>query len=284
MVITDLYRSFLKDLSTLYSNEEASVITSLIFEHFMGIDRAAIIKEPGRLVDEKIIPAINASLEELLAHKPVQYITGEAWFYKIKLKVSPAVLIPRPETEELAELVIHEIKNRPFCKIIDIGTGSGCLAIAIKKEVPSSLLTALDSSGKALDIAKENAAKQFTKIHFIDLDFLDEKSYSRLEKYHVIVSNPPYIPLDEKQTMSENVTGYEPHEALFVNSGQPLLFYEKIVDFAKDHLLEKGMVFLETHEDFADAVGKLFDENLYKTVVKKDLSGKQRMVVATRAL
>ena len=282
MTINELYRSFLSELSRTHSSHEASNITSLIFEYFAGIDRSSLIKDPGKVLSEENIVAINDSLVSLKKNKPVQYIIGEAWFYKMKLKVSDAVLIPRPETEELVEAVIKAVKNKPGLKIIDIGTGSGCIAIALKKNIAASAVTAIDISADALDIAKENAANQHTIINFFQSDFLSRENNKLLEKYDVIVSNPPYIPKNELELMDKNVTAYEPHIALFVDNDQPLIFYEKINAFAKDHLNEHGMIFLETHEDLAETVCKLFDERIYKSAIKNDLFGKQRMVIVTR--
>ncbi|MFT3908657.1 MAG: peptide chain release factor N(5)-glutamine methyltransferase [Ferruginibacter sp.] len=282
MTVNELYRSFLKALPQTHSSHEASNITSSIFEYFAGIDRSALIKDPNRVLDEKTIGLINESLAALKKNKPVQYITGEAWFYKMKLKVSPAVLIPRPETEELAEAVIHHIKNKQAIKIIDIGTGSGCIAIAIKKNATASTITAIDISDDALLIAKENASTQNTSIHFLQTDFLSEKNWGLLEKYDVIVSNPPYIPEKEMGKMDKNVTAYEPHTALFVENNRPLIFYEKIAAFGKQHLTDNGMIFLETHEDLAEETCKLFNDAFYKAIIKNDLFGKQRMVIATK--
>lgn len=282
MTVNELYRSVLKALSQTRSSHEASNIASTIFEHFAGIDRSALIKDPGLILDEKIILLINASLAALNKDKPVQYITGEAWFHKMKLKVSPAVLIPRPETEELAETVIQYLKNKPVKKIIDIGTGSGCIAIAIKNNVPFAAITAIDISHDALAVAEENALAQNTAINFLQTDFLSEKNWPQFEKYDVIVSNPPYIPENEMERMDKNVTAYEPHTALFVENKNPLIFYDKIAAFGKQHLTENGMIFLETHEDLAEETCKLFNDDLYKAEIKKDLFGKQRMVIVTR--
>ncbi len=284
MTVNELYRSFLKELSQFHSSHEASNITSIIFEYFAGIDKAALIKDPGKQLEPDIISVINRSLDELKEHKPVQYITGEAWFFKMKLKVTPDVLIPRPETEELVETLLNTIKDKKSTTILDIGTGSGCIAIAIKKNQPSAIVTAMDISPGALNIAKENAAKQSAELKFVLLDFLSELNWNRLEKYDVIVSNPPYIPRAESETMNKNITAYEPHTALFVDNHQPLIFYEKIALVGKEHLKEKGMIFLETHEDFAGEVCKLFNNEFYTAVIKKDIFGKQRMVIATRCL
>lgn len=284
MTANELYRSFLNELSHIYPNTEAADITSIIFEHFAGLDRKALVQDPGRILDKQIMLRISESLADLKNHKPVQYITGEGWFYKMKLKVSPAVLIPRPETEELAEAVINSIQEQKNATIIDIGTGSGCIAIAIKKNIPACNMTAIDISATALKIAKENAADMNADVRFIETDFLSEEKWDNLGKYNVIVSNPPYIPENEMDKMDKNVTAYEPHGALFVDNQRPLIFYEKIHFFAGEHLDKKGMIFLETHEDLAQEVCRLFNADNYIPVIKKDISGKERMVIVTKRM
>ena len=265
MTVNELYRCFLKELSLIYPEHEASNITSIIFEHFAGLTRSSLIINPHLILNDEIITLINESLGALKSHKPVQYITGEAWFYKMKLTVSPAVLIPRPETEELVEKVIDFLKSKPISDVLDIGTGSGCIAIAIKKNVPETRITAIDIRHEALAIATQNAKDQHTDINFLQVDFLTEQTWNRLEKYNVIVSNPPYIPENELKRLDKNVSDYEPHIALFVN--QPLIFYEKIEAFCRLHLDKNGAIFMETHEDYAQDVSILFTNEFYTCVI-----------------
>ena len=281
MTVNELYRYFLTELEGIYEKNEAANICSMLFENIAGITRPALIKEPDRVLDESTVLRLNSCLEELKDHKPIQYVTSEAWFYKMKLKVSPAVLIPRPETEELADLVISYLKDKPSANLLDIGTGSGCIAIAIKKNLPVVSVIAIDISNDALSVAKENAARVQTGIDFQKVDFLEEKMWGSLPSFDVIVSNPPYIPENEKQLLDKNVTAFEPHTALFVTNERPLIFYEKIAAFGKKHLKENGKIFLETHEDFADEVAALFNDHHYSAVIVNDMNGKQRMVIAT---
>ncbi len=282
MTVNELYRSFLTELEHIYESSEAANINSMIFESIAGITRSSMIKDPTQIPNSKISSRLNECLLELKKYKPVQYVIGEAWFYKMKLKVSPAVLIPRPETEELVDAVIHYLKDKPDAAILDIGTGSGCIAIAIKKNLPDVHVTAIDISNKALIIAKENSARQQTNINFIQLDFLDEKTWQSLPLFDVIISNPPYIPENEKQKLDKNVTEFEPHLALFVENNQPLIFYKKIAAFGKKKLKEKGKIFLETHEHFAEETAALFNDAYYSAEIRKDIYEKQRMVIATR--
>lgn len=282
MTVNELYRKFLAELGDIYETSEAANISSLVFENIAGITRAGIIKEPGRILEESISTQLNHCLIRLKMHEPVQYIIGEAWFYNMKLKVSPAVLIPRPETEELVEAVIDYSKDKTDLSILDIGTGCGCIAIAARKNLPGSLVTAIDLSLDALNIAKENSSSQKTDINFIQLDFLDEKNWPSLPMFNIIISNPPYIPADEKGSLNKNVTAFEPHLALFVENNRPLIFYEKIAGFAMTHLKDNGKIFMETHEHLAEETAALFNNAYYSAIIKKDMQEKQRMVMVTR--
>lgn len=281
MTVNELYRSFLADLEQVYERPEAAHINSMIFESITGITRQGLIKDPNQKIDAEKISLLKDALSQLKLHKPVQYVTGEAWFYKMRLKVSSSVLIPRPETEELTEAIIAYLRDRPAAAILDIGTGSGCIAIAIKKNIPGVHVTAIDVSNEALAIAKENAAQQETSIDLMQLDFLDEKNWASIPSFDVIASNPPYIPEREKALLDKNVSAFEPHLALFVENNSPLIFYEKIAAFGKTHLKESGKIFLETHERFAEETAALFNDGHYSAEIKKDLHGKQRMVIAT---
>ena len=282
MTVNELYRYFLAELEEIYDKHEASNICSMLYESIAGITRSVLIKDPDRVLDEKTVLKLNGCLRELKDHKPIQYIIAEAWFYKMKLKVSPAVLIPRPETEELADIVIKYLKDKPAATLLDIGTGSGCIAIAVKKNIPGLHVTAIDISDDALAIAKENSIQQQTDIDFQLVNFLDEKTWESYPSFDVIVSNPPYIPENEKQLLDKNVTAFEPHTALFVENDRPLIFYEKIAAFGKNHLKGAGKIFMETHEEFAKETAGLFNNDFYSAVIVNDINGKQRMVIATR--
>ena len=224
------YRIFLLQLQAIYNLNEATIITDWVLESLAGIQRFDVVKEPEKLLPDTITVALEVALAALLKHKPVQYVTREAWFYNMKLKVDEHVLIPRPETEELVKLVLDAAKDAEVLNpsILDIGTGSGCIAIAVKKNLPAASITAIDVSESALAIAKDNAAVQQTEIKFLKINFLEESQWASLPVFDVLISNPPYIPMDEKEKMDKNVTSFEPHQALFVPDRSPLLFYEKI--------------------------------------------------------
>ncbi len=281
MVLQKLYRHFLTSLKEIYSDSEAGIITDWVFETVANCTKTDVLINPQQQLNNETIQPLNNALKKLLHHMPVQYVLGEAWFYKMKLKVSPSVLIPRPETEELVLEITNHLSEHTAANALDIGTGSGCIAIALKKNVPQITITAIDKSSEALQIAFENASIQETPITFLSLDFLEENSWKGLSKFDIIVSNPPYIPFNEKQLMDKNVTAHEPHIALFVPTESPLIFYEKIALFGKTHLNKRGKIFMETHEAFAGEVSLLFEKNNYKSNIKKDMYGKQRMVIAT---
>lgn len=283
MTIKKQYHFFLQELKAIYSLSEATIVTDWVFESIAGIQRFDVVKEPEKLLNAAITEQLQIALADLLLHKPIQYVTGEAWFYNLKLCVNEHVLIPRPETEELVELVLASSIARfnPSPAILDIGTGSGCIAIAIKKNLPAAVVTAIDVSRQSLYIAAINAATYEAGIEFINIDFLAEVQWAQLLMFDIIISNPPYIPVNEKENLDTNVSAYEPHQALFVPNNAPLLFYEKIAAFGIKHLNPNGQIFMETHEDFAKETALLFNKNYKDVSIKKDFFGKERMVIAT---
>jgi len=281
-MIKELYRNFLVQLQKIYSLGEATTITEWVFEKMASLKRSDILKNPEKIITPAADKLIQETLQELLLHKPVQYVLGEAWFYHTKFKVNAHVLIPRPETEELVEQLITDRKSKlTDPAILDIGTGSGCIPIAIKKNLPASKLTAIDVSEAALVLAKENATLHNANINFMLLDFLDESTWLSLPMFDIIISNPPYIPINEKEKLAKNVADFEPQLALFVPNKSPLIFYEKIAAFGRDHLLPNGKIYLETHEDFAKETAALFRTYYQTVMIKKDMYGKERMIIIT---
>ncbi len=281
MIIKELYRNFLLQLQGIYELSEAITITDWAFEKIASLKRSDILKKPTQQLNPSTIRSLNDALGELLEHKPIQYILGEAWFYNMKLKVNDQVLIPRPETEELVEWIILNRKSKlTDPSMLDIGTGSGCIAIALKKNLVASKITAIDQSEKALVVAKRNALLHNTTIHFLQLNFLDESQWDKLPLFDVIISNPPYIPMKGKTGMAKNVVNFEPHTALFVPDENPFIFYEKIAAFGKTHLQLNGQIFVEINEHFAKEVFTIFKNNFTEVQIKRDLSGKERMIMA----
>ena len=282
MMLKELYRNFLVQLQKIYSLSEATVITDWAFEKMASLKRSDILKNPEKIIPPAADELIQNTLRELLLHKPIQYVLGEAWFYHMKIKVNEHVLIPRPETEELVEQLIQDRKSKlTDPAILDIGTGSGCIPIAIKKNLPASRLTAIDVSKDALALAKENADLHNAHISFTELDFLEEANWSALGLFDIIISNPPYIPINEKEKLAKHVSDFEPHLALFVPDRSPLIFYQKIAAFGRDHLLPNGKIYLETHEDYAKKTAALFHNSYQTVMIKKDMYRKERMIIVT---
>lgn len=285
MTWNEYYRYYLQQLQHIYSAEEASIITALVFENKAGVTRLNIIKSPNEIVNNQQKNELDAALHNLLQHTPVQHITGETWFYNLKFTVNEHVLIPRPETEELVKWIIdeHTTQKKHF-SMLDIGSGSGCIPVALKKNLPQASITSIDVSNDALAVAKENAEANNTPVDFLQLDFLNRDEWQRLPAFDSIVSNPPYIPLHEKENLDRNVTAYEPHNALFVPDSNPLIFYEAIAAFAKMHLKQEGKIYAEVHEDYANETAAVFASHFSQVTIKKDINGKERMVKAANFL
>ena len=279
-------QQFLKDLQTSlkgeYSESEIHVLGMLILEKLTGFSRIwLLIHKELKLNDEQNIIA-SQYLERLKNHEPIQYILGETEFYGLKFKVNPSVLIPRPETEELVEWVKppHPPKGGFLSgtpTLLDVGTGSGCIAVALKKKYPSATVSAIDISAEALKVASENAALNQVDVEFIQDDILHPATTDR--KWDVIVSNPPYIPASEQRYLHKNVTDFEPHLALFVQDNDPLIFYRKIAEFALSHLTAGGRLYVEIHQSLGRQCCQLLESMGFQSVeLRKDLSGNDRMI------
>jgi release factor glutamine methyltransferase len=281
MTIHEASQQLLFQLFHLYDEREAKNIADWIMENITGwkkIDRVVNKNVPLSAMQENLLKQYT---HELQLHKPVQYVLHEAWFYKMKLYVDENVLIPRPETEELVEWVIAEVGNQKSeaGSMLDIGTGSGCIPLALKKNLAFFDIHSCDISEGALEVARRNAIEQQLEIQFHLLNILSEEERTALPQFDIIVSNPPYIPQKDKTTMAANILNYEPHLALFVKNNDPLIFYKAIADFATTHLKKAGSIYLEIHEDFGNEVINLFKEKNYNKIeLKKDLQGKDRMI------
>ena len=277
MTILDLRNIFFDTLSPLYSRDEIrSVFHIYIFEK-LGLKPQDIYLLP----DGGVLPAQCAYDEDLVRlsrGEPVQYVVGATDFYGSRFVVSPAVLIPRPETEELVDLVIGGNRNRQGLRILDIGTGSGAIAISLALNLPTAKITAVDCSEAALRIAKHNAELLGARVNFRLWDIFDAVP-PQLPQFDIIVSNPPYIPENERNTMSAGVTAYEPSTALFVPDAEPALFYERIAILGSTLLALKGSVYVEIHEDYSAESAAAFENNGFcKVEVIKDINGKARIV------
>lgn len=279
MTLSEIFRKYLHELKPLYSQNEAAQITSIAFDTLAGIQRADVIKDPTMIVSDSTLLTLESALNRLRNHEPIQYITGQAWFCNLAFKVSPSVLVPRPETEELVMLASAFISEQNL-RVLDVGTGSGCIAIALAAKNKNISATAIDVSEEALVIAKHNAGMHKCSIDFKKLDFLDESCWQQSEQTDVIISNPPYIPESDKELLDKNVSRYEPHTALFEPIGHPLVFYRKIAKFGNSHLDIGGKIFVEIHEDFGKSVLEIFINAGYEAELKKDMFGRERFVVA----
>jgi release factor glutamine methyltransferase len=282
MTVQAYYRQYLQQLQTIYSLEEATIMASWIWENQLGLKRMDILSTPQQLLTEEQHVLLEESLLQLLLHKPIQYVLGETWFYNLKIKVNEAVLIPRPETEELVKWMIDDLKgNNEKLSILDIGTGSGCIPIALKKQLPQFDISAIDISADALVVAKQNAAINETPVEWIQLDLLNKDAWNLLPAFDIIVSNPPYIPVNEKATMDKTVTAFEPGLALFVPNDSPLLFYETIAAFAQTHLKPNGRIYLEIHQEYAKQTAAIFTKLNKQVEIREDINGNERMIKVT---
>jgi release factor glutamine methyltransferase len=288
-----MYQQLLFQLYEMYDDREAANIADMVIEHITGFRKIDRLIDKQVPVTKKQIQLLNDYTFQLLQHKPVQYVLQEAWFGGVKFCVDETVLIPRPETEELVEWIIKDVSGSQFPvsgsftarytspAILDIGTGSGCLAVTLKKNLPLAEVHALDISEGALNIAKQNAAAQQTEINFHLLNILDENKWSKLAAFDIVVSNPPYVTQSEALAMHKNVLQHEPHIALFVPDEDALLFYRTIATFGLQHLNAHGKLFFEINETLGKEVHDLLSQYGYKNIeLKKDLQGKDRIVKA----
>ena len=273
--IRDDYREHLRDL---YPQQEIDHIFNILLAHFLGLPRITLAMEPFKALDDgEALPLLQA-LEALKAHQPVQYITGRAPFMGMDLRVTPQVLIPRPETEGLVLWILDLVGESPGgYRFLDVGTGSGCIALALKQAMPASEGHAMDLSGDALEIARSNAVAQGLDLVFHQSDLRLPGGY--WPEFDLLVSNPPYVPLSEKDRMAPHVARSEPHLALFVPDGDPLLMYRYLACFGTAHLKTGGWLFLEVHESFGrEVAGLLAGEGFSDVLLKKDIFGKDRFV------
>ena len=267
-------------LNSIYDEREAANITDWVMEHITGQKRIDRLLNKEALLTDTQEKRLSNILPQLAAHKPVQYVLNEAWFAGMPFFVNEHVLIPRPETEELVEWVVvgsQKLKVKSQ-KLLDIGSGSGCIPVSVKKKLPDLSVTSIDVSEGALQVAKKNAAILETDIQFLHLDFLNEGNWKELPEFDIIVSNPPYIKQSEHNSMAKHVTDFEPSLALFVPDEDALLFYRKIALFAKTHLSKHGSVFLEINEALGKETVSLYESEGYVVELKKDMQGKDRMV------
>lgn len=296
MKLSEAEQEIKNGLIELYEEGEAASIATIVIEDITGFDRTTSITNKELELSSQQSEKLQSFLSRLQQQEPIQYITNKSWFYGMELYVDKNVLIPRPETEELVDWIVKDVKasgkdvfeRGPMqadvttqLKVLDIGAGSGCIALALKKAMPKAEVWGCDISEEALNVARRNGSALDIRVDFQGMNFLDEAQQKLLPTVDIIVSNPPYVPQEDKQTMHANVVNHEPHTALFVPDNDALIFYKAIAQFAKKRLYEKGSIYVEIHEALGEDVVNLFKENGYTHIeLRKDMQGKERMVKA----
>lgn len=290
--IHDVFAAFKQGLNAVYDVNETEAITLLVISEISGLSKAQIKAFYDKEITIEQAERLNTLLTRLQTGEPVQYILGYTEFYGLPFKVNPSVLIPRPETEELVEWILTSINDKySNLSMLDIGTGSGCIAISLKKNLSKASVSAIDISIGALNTARQNADLNEVDIKFIHADILNsefkiqnsETSDENKQKFAIIISNPPYVTLFDKTQMHSNVTDFEPHSALFVPEDDPLIFYKAIADLAVNNLTAGGLLFLEINESLGKETVRLLESKGFKNVeLRKDMSGRDRMIKGTR--
>lgn len=279
--IQSLKVQFISVLVDLQPEEEILSFFNILVNERLGLTRVDMALNPLFELNTADLNYFLKALEQLKKNVPIQYVIGKTQFYGIPILVSEKVLIPRPETEELVDWILEDLKNKTDQKLLDIGTGSGCIPIAILKNTSNVEFHATDISNDALEIATKNATMNEAQVHFFQSDILKTKGLAA--SYDLIVSNPPYVLQSEKAAMKENVLKYEPHRALFVPNSDPLVFYRKIGEIASKNLTNGGRLYFEINQKYGAAVMELLQSLDFKNcVLRKDIYGADRMIKAQR--
>lgn len=277
MTLNSYKKCFNEQLQHLYDADEIKSMLTIVVHEVLGFSRVDFVLKDSERLNETQIVQLDSILSQLQQEIPIQYIFEKAYFYGYEFKVSPATLIPRRETEELVEWVLSEMNRQPEKKwrVLDIGTGTGCIPITIKKEFPLAEVFAMDISTEALNIAKQNAENLNTSVIFIEQNILTTE---QLALYDIIISNPPYVRNLEKAEIKKNVLDYEPHLALFVEDNDPLIFYRKITQLAQKSLTENGLLFFEINQYLGEEMQEMVLEYFKTIELRKDLQGNDRML------
>ncbi|MFP4046203.1 MAG: peptide chain release factor N(5)-glutamine methyltransferase [Bacteroidales bacterium] len=277
--INELSKHIKQSLKGIYPDREIKSFIELIFEKKVNLKKTKRLLNPEYKLDNQTTQEIFRITEQLKKSVPIQYLLGETYFYDLPFTVNKNVLIPRQETEELVDWIIHEQQDAD--KILDIGTGSGCIAIALAKNIPAASLYATDFDDSIIEVAKQNAKKNAVSIQFLKSNILQEKPH--IEKLDVIVSNPPYVLESEKQYMHKNVLDFEPQKSLFVPDSNALIFYHKIAEYSAQYLKNSGALYLEINENKAKETADLLrGYGFRKITIKKDINEKTRMIKAEK--
>ncbi len=282
MTVFEAFNNTKQQLLAIYDNNEATAIANGLAEVYTNTQKTDREIRQKLVLNKEQQEKWNKATKRLLKYEPLQYVINEAWFYGLKFYVDENVLIPRPETEELVDWIVKEhARADNNLHILDIGTGSGCIPISLKKVLPNATVFAIDLSESAIAVAQKNAALLQAAVEFISIDFLSENATKYLPNYDIIVSNPPYIPQKDALQMEANVLKYEPKMALFVPDNNPIVFYKAIAFFGKQHLNPGGYIYLELYDVYHKEVIDFYKEQGYQTNIKEDMQGKQRMLKAT---
>lgn len=280
--VKELRHRYVEMLCKIYDKEEANALLMILLEHHFGISRVALALNPDMLLSDTECLTLQSSIRQLTASRPIQYVIGKTEFCGLEFEVDENVLIPRPETEELVTIISSQAKTLAGAvDVLDIGTGSGCIAVSLARLIEGCRVTAIDISGNALDVARRNAARNGASVNFINADILSDPALPR--RFDIIVSNPPYVCESERRDMRANVLDFEPPTALFVSDDDPLVFYRHIIDFARTHLKPHGTVWFEVNEHLGAETAELCRRHGFgDSAVMKDLFGKDRYVKAAR--
>jgi release factor glutamine methyltransferase len=278
MLLKEIKKVFHTELDAIYGKEEVSSFFYLLIEHYLGLERFILAVQPELIITKEEESPLFAALSKLKLQVPIQYIIGKANFMDLDFVVNKNVLIPRPETEELVRWILDDFSTaQSDLKILDIGTGSGCIAISLAKNLPNAKVYALDVSQEALAVAKETAELNGVEIYFVNADILEVNDLD--DKFDIIVSNPPYVRMLEKQEMKNNVLDNEPELALFVADDNPLIFYKKITELAAKNLIDKGVLYFEINQYLGKETQSLLEATNFSEIeLRKDFFGNDRML------
>lgn len=279
--VRDVERQFLTALSDIYPEGEIRQMTRMLFEAYLGWNTTTLLLNRESTINQSDLLKFHWAIEDLKKQRPIQHIIGYTDFCDCRINVSEHTLIPRPETEEIVQWIASNIVSPT--RVVDLCTGSGCIAIALKKQFPQAMVSAVDVSEEALKVARENASQNVVEVEFCQADILAENGWQIPKDTSLIVSNPPYIKQSESVIMSRNVLDYEPHLALFVSDSDPLLFYRRIARMAKEALAEGGKLVLEINENLGRETQSMLAEEGYDSHLHQDFRGKDRMVEAWKA-
>ena len=283
MTLSEFRTTFKDTLHIYYSKNELDQLAKSLLMSRLSLNSATYLLASEYTLSDEVMAQLDSDVQRLLKHEPLQYVLGSTSFYGLDIQCTPAALIPRPETEELVDWILAEVQLSA-CSLVDLGTGTGCMPLAIKSKRPAWNVKGIDVSQDALSLARSNAIRLGLDVHFNNLDLMqDLHAIGVKDSFDVVVSNPPYIPDAEALSMAPNVLNYEPHLALFVPDSDPLVFYRRIIVFCVQYLKVEGYVFVEIHEELSEETIQLFHLAGFANIeLRKDLQGKSRMIKAQR--